>query len=90
MLSVETWAFMSTEQTVRLWLTAPDIAARDIIAIRDVKPEELADGVKARLFKADLAGIAISSTLTLRASASFDGGHTTTTFNRPLSLKLLS
>ena len=90
LLSVETWAFMSTEQTVRLWLTAPDIAARDIIAIRDVKPEELADGVKARWFKADLAGIAISSTLTLRASASFDGGHTTTTFNRPLSLKLLS
>jgi hypothetical protein len=90
LLSLETWAFMSTDQTVRLWLAAPDIADRDIIAVREVKPEETTDGVKARLFREDLVDIAINSTLTLRASASFDGGHTTTIFNRPLSLKLLA
>ncbi|MGF6330655.1 hypothetical protein ABH909_003533 [Pseudomonas sp. BS3782 TE3695] len=90
LLSVETWSFISTEQTVRLWLTAPGITERDIIAARAVKPEETTDGVKARLLRTDLADIAINDTLTLRASVSFDGGHSTVTFNRPLSLKLLA
>jgi hypothetical protein len=75
---------------VRLWLTAPGITERDIIAARAVKPEETTDGVKARLLRTDLADIAINDTLTLRASVSFDGGHSTVTFNRPLSLKLLA
>jgi hypothetical protein len=90
LLSVETWQYISTEQSVRLWLTAPGIEGRDIIVLRAVKPEEIIDGVKARLFKADLADIAINSTITLRASASFDGEHSTIIFNRPLSLKLLA
>lgn len=90
LLSVETWPFISTEQTVRLWLTAPGITERDIIAAREVKLEETTDGVKARLFRADLADIAINGILTLRASVSFDGGHSTVIFNMPLSLKLLA
>ena len=90
LLSVETWSFISTDQIVRLWLTAPGITERDIIAAREVKLEETTDGVKARLLRTDLADIAINSTLTLRASVSFDGGHSTVIFNRPLSLKLLA
>ncbi|CAI8909217.1 BIG2 domain-containing protein [Pseudomonas sp. IT-P258] len=90
LLSVETWMFISTEQIVRLWLTAPGITGRDIIAAREVKPEETAGGVKARLLRADLADIAINDTLTLRVSVSFDSGHSTINFNRPLSLKLLA
>ena len=63
---------------------------RDIIAVRDVKPEEVTAGVQALLWKSDLADIAINNTFTLRVSVSFDGGQSTITFNRPLVLKLLA
>ncbi|MFW0759487.1 hypothetical protein ACN1C3_33040 [Pseudomonas sp. H11T01] len=89
LLSVDLWSFISTQHRVRLWLTANGITDRDIIAVREVKPEESAGGVKARLLKTHLAGIAVNTTFTLRVSVSFDGGHSTATFNRPLSLKLL-
>ncbi|WP_130906192.1 hypothetical protein [Pseudomonas sp. Sample_22] len=88
-LSIGLWSFISTAHRVRLWLTAPGISERDIIAVREVEPEEVTGEVKARLLKTDLAGIATNETLTLRASVSFDGGHSTLLFNRPLSLKLL-
>lgn len=90
LLSVGLWSFISTEQTVCLWLTASGIADREIIAVRQVLPEESTGGVKARLLKTDLVGIAPNSTFTLRVSVSFDGGYSTVVFNNPLRLKLLA
>ncbi|MCL6703292.1 hypothetical protein [Pseudomonas sp. T1.Ur] len=89
-LSVGLWPFISTEQTVRLWLTASGIADRDIIAVRQVLPEESTEGVKARLLKTDLTGIAVNAIFALRVSVSFDGGNSTVVFTNPLSLKLLA
>ncbi|MFK9082739.1 hypothetical protein [Pseudomonas neuropathica] len=91
LLSVDLWSFISTKQKVRLWLSASGMTDdRDIIAVRDVKPEEVTAGVQALLWKSDLADIAINNTFTLRVSVSFDGGQSTITFNRPLVLKLLA
>ena len=84
------WPFISTEQTVRLWLTASGIDDRDLIVVRNVLPEEVAGGVSVHLFKTQLAGIALNSRFTLKASVSFDGGHTTTPFNNILALKLIA
>lgn len=90
LLSVGLWSFISTEQTVRLWLTASGIADREIIAVRQVSLEESTGGVKARLMKTDLTGIALNTTFTLRVSVSFDGGNSTIVFKNPLPLKLLA
>jgi hypothetical protein len=90
LLSVGLWSFISTEQTVRLWLTASGIADRDIIAVRPVLPEESTGGVTARLLTTHLAGIVLNSTFTLRVSVSFDGGDSTIVFKNPLPLKLLA
>lgn len=88
-VSVGLWSFISTEHEVRLWLTFGS-TSRDIIPVRKVEFEETTEGVKAKLLKTDLADIAINDTFTLRASVSFDGGHSTFPFNNPLSLKLLA
>ncbi|WP_448144967.1 hypothetical protein [Pseudomonas silesiensis] len=89
LLTVEPWSFISTRHKVRLWLTARGISDLDIIAVRNVELEETTGGVKARLFETALSGIATGDTLTLRASVSFDDGHSTLLFNQPLTLKLL-
>jgi hypothetical protein len=89
LLSLDRWSFISTEQSVRLWLTSSGIAERDIIALRQVLPAETTAGVTARLTTTHLAGIAANALFTLRASVSFDGGHTTVLFKNPLQLKLL-
>lgn len=89
LLKVETWAFISTEHQVRLWLTALN-TDRDIIAVRQVKPEETTAGVQTQLLASDLAGIATNGLFTLHGSVSFDGGHSTEKFIKPLSLKLLA
>lgn len=89
-LNIGLWSFISTEQTVRLRLTEGAIIDRDIIAMRPVTLAETTLGIKSRLLKTDLAGIALNSTFTLRASVSFDGGHSVVVFNNPLHLKLLA
>lgn len=88
-LSIERWPFISTEQQLRLWLTGRDVEERDLIAVRNLLPEEVSGGVVVALFKEDLAGIALQSTFSFKASISFDGGGTTVSFGRPLMLKLL-
>jgi hypothetical protein len=90
LLSVGLWPFISTQQTVRLWLTSSGIEPRDIIALRQVLPEESTGGVTGRLLTTDLAGIALNTIFTLRVSVSFDGGNSTVDFNNPLSLKLVA
>lgn len=90
LVTVERWPFMSTEQVVRVWLNSNAIPEREIIALRQVQPEECTSGVTGRLLASHLDGIALNSTFTLRASVSFDSGHTTVVFNNPLSLKLLA
>lgn len=90
LLSVAPWSFISTQQKVRLWLTATGInGERDIITVREVEPGEVSGGVKARLLRSHVADIATNITFVLRVSVSFDGGNSTVVFNRPLSLKLL-
>ncbi|SFO78322.1 hypothetical protein SAMN03159304_05047 [Pseudomonas sp. NFACC24-1] len=89
LLSLGLWSFISTAQSVRLWLTSSAIAERDIIAVRQVLPAETTSGVTARLTTTHLAGIPVNSLFTLRASVSFDGGHSTVVFKNPLQLKLL-
>ncbi|MET3454920.1 MULTISPECIES: hypothetical protein [Pseudomonas] len=89
LLSLSRWSFISTEQTVRLWLTASSVTERDIIPLRPVLPAETSTGVTARLMTTHLTGIAANSVFTLRASVSFDGGHSTVVFKNPLQLKLL-
>lgn len=90
LLSLDPWSFISTAQSVRLWLTASGIAERDIIALRQVLPAETTAGVTTRLMTTHLAGISENSLFTLRASVTFDGGHTTVQFKNPLQLKLLA
>lgn len=89
-LRIGLWPFISTQQTVRLWLTSVGIEDRNIIALRNVSQQECDDGVSAHLTRTDLQGVAINGIFTLRASVSFDDGHTTTLFSNPLQLKLLS
>ncbi len=89
LLSLSRWSFISTEQTIRLWLTASGIAERDVIPLRPVLSAETSTGVTARLMTTHLTGIAANSVFTLRASVSFDGGHSTVVFKNPLQLKLL-
>lgn len=89
LLGLDRWSFISPEQSVRLWLTASGIAERDIIALRPVLPAEITTGVTARLTTTHLTGVAVNSLFTLRASVSFDGGHSTVEFKHPLQLKLL-
>ena len=89
-LRIGLWPFISTQQKVRLWLTASGIADKDIIALRDVLLDECVDGVAAHLTCSDLEEIAVNGIFTLRASASFDGGNSTTLFSNPLQLKLLA
>jgi hypothetical protein len=89
LLRLDRWSFISTEQTVRLWLTASGITERDIIPLRPVLPAETTTGVTARLMTTHLAGISVNSVFTLRASVSFDGGHSIVVFRNPLQLKLL-
>lgn len=90
LLSLDPWSFISTAQGVRLWLTATGIAERDIIAVRQVLPGETSAGVTTRLTTTHLTGIALNALFTLRASVSFDGGHSTVLFKNPLQLKLLA
>lgn len=90
LLSLGLWSFISTAQSVRLWLTSSAIAERDIIAVRQVLPDETTAGVTTRLTTTHLAGVAVNSLFTLRASVTFDGGHTTVQFKNPLQLKLLA
>lgn len=89
-LRIGLWPFISTQQTVRLWLTASGIDDRDIITLREVLPQECLAGVGAHLKRTDLEGIAVNGIFTLRASVSFDGGNTTVVLNNPLQLKLLA
>lgn len=84
------WPFIATAQIVRVWLTAANIAERDIIAPRRVLAAERNSGVKGRLLAAHLAGLANGAVFMLRASVSFDGGHSTLLFNQPLQLTLLA
>lgn len=90
LVKIGKWPFISTEQAVRLWLTAGGIGERDLIAVRNVLPDEVTGGVSVRLLNTQLAGIALNSTFSLRASVSFDGGNTTTLFNKILTLKLVA
>lgn len=89
LLRIERWPFISTEQTVRLWLTSSGIDDLDIIPLRQVSGPECDTGVTDYLTRADLEGIANNGTFTLRASVSFDGGNTTTVLSNPLRIKLL-
>lgn len=89
-LQIGIWPFIATQQKVRLWLTASGIEDRDIITLRKVMPHECIDGITTHLTRSDLEGIAVGGIFTLHASASFDGGHSTTLFSNPLQLKLLA
>lgn len=89
-LGIGLWPFISTQQKVRLWLTANGIDNRDIIALREVLPDECVKGVAGHLTRADLEGVAVNGYFTLHASVSFDGGYSTQLFNNPLKLKLLA
>ena len=89
-LGIGLWPFISTQQKVRLWLTANGIDNRDIIALREVLPDECVKGVAGHLTRADLEGVAVNGYFTLHASVSFDGGYSTHLLNNPLKLKLLA
>ncbi|MCH4873352.1 hypothetical protein [Pseudomonas sp. TMW22091] len=89
-LGIGLWPFISTQQKVRLWLTANGMDDRDIITLREVLPDECVNGVAAHLTRADLEGVAVNGYFTLHASVSFDGGYSTHLLNNPLKLKLLA
>ncbi|VVO64427.1 hypothetical protein PS838_00961 [Pseudomonas fluorescens] len=88
-LSMRRWPFISTQQQVRFWLSSLDIGDREIMAARNILPEEVSAGVKVSLFKEHLAGITINNQVTFKASVSFDGGNSTVAFGVPLAVKLL-
>lgn len=89
-LHVGRWPFISTQQTVRIWLASGGLDDRDIIPLREVLPEECDNGVITYLKRSDLEGVAVNGFFTIYASVSFDGGHSTIIFSNPLTLKLLA
>lgn len=88
-LSMRRWPFISTQQQVRFWLSSLEIGDRELMAARNILPEEVSAGVKVSLFKEHLAGITINNQVTFKASVSFDGGNSTVAFGVPLAVKLL-
>lgn len=88
-VTLDPWSFISTRHLVRLWLVGVGIDEREILPVREVLAGEVTSGVKTRLLRTHLAGIATNAVFTLKSSVSFDEGNSTVPFNNSLLIKLL-
>lgn len=84
-----TWVYIAARQKIHMWLTGPGSVEAEIIAPREVTPQEAENGVRGTLLREHLQGLTDGQDFSIRFTVSFDGGVTDTLF-KSLPLRLLA